>query len=371
MRKIPVLILVAAATAGATTFQWDETVSGGYVVIHKGEFYEGSLGVFGGYCEVNGTINGDLTVCGGDVRVNGEVTGDVFAAGGNVVVDGNCEGKTTAFGGSVTLLGNFSGPTEAAGGSARLGGNFAGPVEASGGVVWLEGNFSGPVEATGEKVLVESDANLSAGLSYAGELVRDPAAIIEGPVTVIEREEEEAAPEPEAGFSAAGIIAWLAWRIGEFLALMVLGFLIWLVRPNWLITLPEKMRTKPWQTPLAGLVFVIALDLITFLLFVTVIGIPSALIIVALSLTFLYASWVFVGTFAGNLILKPMFKGKEYPALFATAVGGLVLIFLANLLWLIPFYVGCFLYLLLCLAIIWYGFGAGLFTLWTARKKPA
>jgi hypothetical protein len=151
---------------------------------------------------------------------------------------------------------------------------------------------------------------------------------------------------------------------------MLFSFLIWFVRPGWLKALPEKMRGKPWQAPLAGLIFVSALDVLIVVLLMTVIGIPSALAVVTLLLIFLYASWVFVGTCLGDTILKPIFKEKKYPALFATAVGALVLIFAANLLWLIPFWAGFVLYLLICLGIIWYGFGAGLLHWWSLRKAP-
>ncbi|UCE27654.1 MAG: hypothetical protein JSW52_02575, partial [Candidatus Coatesbacteria bacterium] len=146
------------------------------------------------------------------------------------------------------------------------------------------------------------------------------------------------------------------------------AFLIWLVRPAWLKALPEKMRSKPWQAPLAGLIFVTALDVLILALFVTVIGIPSSLAVLTISLVFLYASWVFVGTCLGDTILRPMFGDKKYPALFATAVGALILVFAVNLLWLIPFHVGFVLYLLLCFGIIWYGFGAGLLHWWSLRK---
>ncbi len=364
-------MLTAISASGDTTFDWDfdfdEVISGGYAVIPSDESYEGHIGVFGGYCEVNGNINGDLTVFGGDVRVNGNVTGDVLAGGGNVIIAGNCAGETNAFGGSVSLPGNFTGPTETGGGSVNLPGNFTGPVNASGGAVFLKGNFLGPVEAEGEKVFVEPGANLNAGLSYLGELVRAPDARIEGPVTVIEHEEPAPEPVEERSF-ASKVITWLLWRVGEFLALMLFAFLIWFVRPGWLKALPEKMRGKPWQAPLAGLIFVSALDVLIAVLLITVIGIPSAVVVLALSLVFAYASWVFVGTCLGNTILKPIFKEKRYPALFATAVGALVLIFAANLLWLIPFYVGFVLYLLICLGVIWYGFGAGLLHWWSTRK---
>jgi cytoskeletal protein CcmA (bactofilin family) len=361
--------LIAVSASGEVSFDWnfDEVVSGGYAVIPAGESYEGNIGVFGGYCEINGNVNGDLTVFGGDVRINGNVTGDVLAGGGNVIVAGNCAGETAAFGGSVSLPGNFVGRTKTGGGSVSLPGNFTGPVEADGGAVFLKGNFLGPVEAEGEKVFVEPGASLNAGLSYSGELVQDPSARVEGPVKVIEYEEPEAKPEKKPSLISK-VITWLLWRVGEFLALMLFSFLIWLARPGWLQALPEKMRDKPWQTPLAGLIFVTALDVLIIVLFITIIGIPSALVVTALSLVFLYASWVFVAACIGNTILKPIFKEKKYPVLFATALGASILILITNLLWLIPFCIGCVLYLLVCFGVIWYGFGAGLLHWWSLTK---
>jgi len=361
-------VLAAAMAAGAVSFDWDfdETLSGGYVVIPAEKTYEGNIGVFGGYCEINGDVNGDLTVFGGDVRVNGEVTGDVVACGGNVVIAGGCAGETGAFGGSVSLPGDFAGRAEVSGGSVRLPGEFSGPVDAGGGAVFLDGSFAGPVEAEGEKVFIGPGASLGAGLAYSGELVQDPAARVEGPVKVIVH--EEAAAEPEERSLASQAITWLIWRIGEFLALMLFSFLIWLVNPGWLKALPDKMRDKPWQSPLTGFIFLAALDGVIILLLITVIGIPSGLAVGAVSLVFLYASWVLVGTCLGGTILKPIFKAKTYPALFATAVGAFILVVAANLIWLIPFYVGFAIYLLLCFAIMWYGFGAGLLYWWSLRK---
>lgn len=365
------LLTVGVTSGFGVTFSWDfdNVISGGYVTVPEEETLKGNVGVFGGFCEINGGIDGDLTVCGGDVWVNGNVTGDLVAFGGNVVISGDCAGTASAFGGSVSLTGDFAGPAETGGGSVQLGGNFRDAVEAGGGAVFLEGAFAGPVKAEGEKVFVGPGASLNAGLSYAGELVQDPSAWVEGPVRVIEYEEPEA--EKEERSIASKVVSWFAWRLGEFLALMLFAFLVWAARPGCLKALPEKMRRKPWQVPLLGLVVTLGLDLLIIVLFVTVIGIPSALAVLTLSLIFLYASWVFVGTCVGDTILKPVFKEKGYPVLFATAVGALILVFGSNLLWLIPFYVGFALYLLFCFGVIWYGFGAGTLYWWSQRKAAA
>jgi hypothetical protein len=318
--------LIAVSASGEVAFDWDfdQVISGGYAVIPPDESYKGDVGVFGGYCEINGNVNGDLMVFGGDVRVNGNVTGDVLAGGGNVIITGNCAGETAAFGGSVSLPGNFVGPTETGGGSVSLPGNFTGPVEADGGAVFLKGNFLGPVEAEGEKVFVGPGANLNAGLSYLGDLVQDPSARVEGPIKIIEYEEPEAEPEKKRSLFSK-VITWLLWRVGEFLALMLFSFLIWFVRPGWLKALPEKMRGKPWQAPLAGLIFVSALDVLIVVLLMTVIGIPSALAVVTLLLIFLYASWVFVGSVRdGRGRARPDIRGQL--TLADTVLGGLRLI---------------------------------------------
>lgn len=253
------------------------------VVIEEDEVIEDDLFVSGALVEMNGTVRGDLFMAGQELVLNGEVEGTVFFGGQIMRVNGDVDGSVFAGGYTMTLgpeanierslyFGGFSLDVEEGSTIARslysgnyqtiLDGEVGRDVAAGAGAFELNGTVGGDVRVDlGE---VEEDADPS-GLMWTGFIpggvrVVPPGfrqgddAQVGGDVSYTLREVkveglEVTPPQPErvVRFIIAG---WLRQRIGEFLALLIVGALLLRFFPALLMRSGAYVQDRP--LPSAG-----------------------------------------------------------------------------------------------------------------------
>jgi cytoskeletal protein CcmA (bactofilin family) len=309
-----------------------KTISGSYVVMPEGEIYDEGVLVVGAVVEVHGDVKGDLICFGAEIYITGTVEGNLLVGASTVVIDGIVNGSSDIFCASARLNGVFNGPVEIGSASARLNGVFNGDVEAGSGVTFAGGVFNAGLTAESAQVYVKPGAIINGDLNYSGELDLADTAMISGETVEIVYEDTEAPGEVKEEFNLVkAVAAWLGWRVFWFLSTMLTAFLLFLVRPSLLSVLPDTMRGNLWQSPLAGIGAVFTSFVIGLVLLISVIGVPSWATFNFFLLILTYLSWIWGGTFIGNLILKPIFKEKGYPVLFASAVGIFILVILGGI----------------------------------------
>ncbi|MBO8182272.1 MAG: hypothetical protein H0Z28_05695 [Archaeoglobus sp.] len=231
---------------------------------------KGDLILSGGRVIVGSQIEGDLIVAGGEVDVLGDVAGDVIAAGGRVNVGGNVGGKLIVAGGSVKVDGNVGKFIIASAGEFILTSEVVGDVLVFGGKMENHGVVNGNFTALGG--------------SYANF----------GTVKGIESFKE---------------VRLLPPYLSEVLALgfLVLGLiLLWFdegffTRVNSELRVGGKELVK--RTVLGFLGLVVA-AIIIGLLFVTIVGIPTALVVLATFLIAILLSNLFVAYSIGEVLLS-------------------------------------------------------------------
>jgi len=232
---------------------------------------------------------GDVLVVDGDVTIRGTVTGDVFVLDGDITIRGTVKGDVAAASGLATL-----------GRRGRIDGDL------------VYGDDT-PVQAPGSQV--------------GGKVEKFDVG-------------------------DASIIGAIGFFIGFVVSMFLLGLVLILLAPRAAEAVARSARTKPLVCAGVGLLALILLPLITVAAFVTIVGIPLAVVLLFLIVPLLAMSYVTTALVLGRLILK---KSK----LLAFLVGLIVL----GLLTLIPIAGG----LIGFLAII-FGLGALFVTLFTSRS---
>ncbi len=191
-----------------------------------------------------------------------ETSEDVVVLGGSLDVEGNIQGDAVIVAGSAEIQGEISGSVTAVGGSI-----FLGP----------EGRIYG-------------DA-----ISIGGAVQRDPSAEIYGEITEVSLgpglELDDLwhglwSPDWRLGWFDFGLGA-LITRVSKTVMLGVLLLLILLLFPRFIAGVAERVGEEPWKAGAFGLgvqlLFLFAFPVVFFILMVTIVGIPLALLLAPLA----------------------------------------------------------------------------------------
>lgn len=235
-----------------------ETRSGGNVVVEEGETIHDDLQAFGGTIVVRGTVNGDLDAFGGDVLVAGEVTGSV-----------------SAFAGNVRIAGTVGQDVEAAAGNVYVepGAEVGGALSAAAGNVVVAGTVREDAELAGGTVRLTESAVIDGDVEYAvgddGEFTNE-GATVGGSITRAE--------EVQAGPWQGPIVPGWVFGVYGFLVNLILGAALLLVFPRFSATVAARVAEQPLWIGGVGLLTLVAVPVLLVILFVTIVGIPLAIV---------------------------------------------------------------------------------------------
>jgi cytoskeletal protein CcmA (bactofilin family) len=270
--------------------------------------------------EIPDSVAGDVMVAAGDVRFTGRAEGSVLgvgaaqsfegsiagslrAAGGGISVDGRVDRNVTLLGADVVL-----GPGATIGSNAYLvgarleqRGRVTGHLRVAGREVILDGPVSGDVDVVAQSLTLGPSARIDGTLTYRvreGRADVHPAAIVSGALTAIE------VPGPSRAFT-------LLFGAARAAAFLLAGVVVLLIAPG-LGRTADTLRDRPAVVVGLGLLWIVALPLITFVVAVTVLGIPLAVIMAASYLVALYLGPTVAGVWLGRA-----FRGREEPLVTA------------------------------------------------------
>lgn len=287
------VVLGMASTVRAAEFRNGQTV-----IVPEDEVIDDDLFLSGNRVEVNGTVKGDLFAVGATVTVNGSVEGSLFTSGQALQVGGQVDGSVYSAAYSLALgpeasvqrnvyFGGFS--LTAAPGSAVGRGLYEGGYQAV-----LEGEIEDDVVANvaaleingrvGGDVLGrvgETDRSIAPPftLSFPGAVPIEPPGLrigdeasIGGEVRVTEMA-IEAPPAPRPA-EVVGLVLWRAVRarIGEFIALIIVGALLLRFSPTIVQRVTREVESKPLPSAGSGCLIWVAF----------VIGVPILMALILL-----------------------------------------------------------------------------------------
>lgn len=251
---------------------------------------------------VDQPVGGDATLAGGSVDVRAPVADDVRAVGGDVSIESTVGGELFASGGNVTLTSaaSVAGRAIVYAGSVTIDGTVGGGLRASGGRIVINGEVRGDARLSGETIELGPGARIAGALVYAsgGELRRAEGATVTGPVT--REQEPEGAHERERRWEAfVQVPGWTGFLL-SFLALLAVGALFLLLVPRYGRAAAGRISAAPWLALATGFGTVVALPVLAALLFVTLLGIPIGIALMALYPALLLAGFVVGVLFVGQ-----------------------------------------------------------------------
>jgi len=347
-RTVPILFfLLAFLMALPRASQGADLRVGRRVVIPAGETLTGNVYSAGGEVVVSGDLMGDLVTAGGDVFVTGSVSDDVVVAGGDLHLTGEVGRDVRVAAGRVSLSGQIGGDVLVTGGQVRLlpdatiGGDLVvaagevviesaikGSVRVAAGDIILNGMVAGPVRVRARSLVIGERARLGGELTYWAprEAAIDPAAEIAGPTTF-----HLIAGVDQDWMARALLRIGVTFLLVAFLMTLAAGLFGVLVFPK----VSEELVRRTFQNfgggLLRGFVLFFVLPAAAFLVTLTVVGLPIALIAGLVHVLFGIISGVYAGIAFGSLFWKAAAKRQEYEVTWKTALVGIPLMALFSL----------------------------------------
>jgi hypothetical protein len=327
-RLAPALALVALATmaacmeapgyAGERTLRPDGDLlaTGGAVSVR--ESVSGDVMTAGRTVDYQGEIGGSFLGAGENVRVGGIVDGSVRAAGRNVRSEAAVGRNVTLAGAEVELLptADVDGNAYMAGGLVRIAGTVDGAAYAGGERVVIDGHVGGDLRVEAQSLRIGSDATIGGELRYrlAEGVVADiaPSASVAGGTVALEPRED----------SDGGGIGFSALRV---LAFVLLGSVLVALFPGTTEAMGDRMTI--------GFLWVLLVPVAVLVMAATVIGIPLALMLLALYAMSLYAAPVVPALWLGHEIVRGRGRLTRGDVALAFAAGGLVVAVAIALPW--------------------------------------
>lgn len=279
-----------------------------YEVLPQGKVHQGDYFATGKTIEVSGTVLGDVYAFGTEVIIDGSVRGSVIAAAGSISIIGTVEGNARLGGGQIEISGSVLKNVTAAAASieldrsGKIGGNavlsagifevegtIGGNLTLSGSKLRLQGTVGGNVDAGVTEIRIGSRATIGGNLKYSSdEAIIDPGAKIQGSTTVKPSFIRRVIRGKWHLFGAR-----ITGLLMNFLFTFVIGVFILKLFPRKLDRTLDALRKKPWKSLFAGLLTMILLPIISVLLFITILGLPIGLALLALSLLGFYSAKIF------------------------------------------------------------------------------
>jgi cytoskeletal protein CcmA (bactofilin family) len=314
---------------------------------------------------IRDSIVGDAIVAGGDVDFLGATGGDYLGAGGRQSISGTIHGSLRAAGGSVetratvdrnaTLAGGkiivdsgavIGQNAYITGGEVQVNGIVRGGLVVSAGSVTLNGVVGHDVMVTGGELRVGPSAQIAGALRYrvrANKVHIDSAARITGTVTALPVESEW------------GLRRWL-WMLGVLIA----GAAVVALFPGFTSGAAALVPRRPILAVLVGLVAAIVAPIVMAILGFTFVGLPLALIALAIWLVLVFLGDLPVAVWVGRRLLGARQASPRYGVVVAYLIGGVIFLIVG----VIPV-IGK--PVLICVAVV--GLGATLLQAWGSQNR--
>jgi hypothetical protein len=282
---------------------------------------DGDAMLAGGSVESNTSVGGDVTAAGGQVAIRATVGDDLYAAGGTVEVDAVVSGNARIAGGRVRIAPETSigGGVSIAGGTVDVDGTIGEYLTVAGGQVTVGGVIGGDVRIYAESLTVKPGTLIRGRLTYrtAEPVVLPEDVELQGGAREEPRRERR---QWSPGDALAGA-GWL-WVAGLFAVGLLLAFALAAFSHRTTRALCER----PWIGLIVGFLVLVCVPAVAVALFVTLIGIPLALIVLLMYLAMLIAAYVIGALFLGDSVLavarpsKPVTAGWRLGALLLVLV---------------------------------------------------
>ena len=273
--------------------------------------------------EIQGTTLRDLwLLASAGVRFDGESRGDLRAFAAAATIGGAVQGNLFAYANGLQLTTNSAIRGEAAlfGADLICEGTVEGNARIFAKSATLGGRWGGDVRIYADEIRIAPGTRIAGDLVYTSSkpLVYDASVAVGGTV-----EQRNVLP-PEAPLHAR-----FARHGYLFLAALLVGMPFVGFFPLVAGGAVRKLRVSPWRTLLAGLAALLVGPFLIAFAFVTIVGIPLALMLAALYGALVYLSHVVIALWLGHALVRASGPQTFARVLSALAVGLFFLYFAA------------------------------------------
>jgi cytoskeletal protein CcmA (bactofilin family) len=324
---------------------------------------DGDLIVAGGTVIVNDTVTQDILVTGGKISLSGFVGDDVRCGGGNVELEGLLSGDFVVAGGKVSILKNavVSGNLLSGGGEVTLDGIVKGNVSTAsgtftlngiaeqklackGGKIVINGTVDGNAELAAEVIELGPDAKFSKDVSYWNKdrSLDFKNSLKGGQATFDPGLEIEDGKWHYLGFAS---FIMLSWYLGTAIVMLLLiQYLFSLTLKN----AANTIKNNSVKSLGVGLLFIVGVPVAIVITFITLIGVPLAMLTLVAYITCILLATVVVALLISNWINNTFYQSTwKNGRIVATAFGIFIFLKLASLT---PVTGPLIMFLLVCMA---------------------
>jgi len=353
-----------------------QVLYGKHVVIDKP--VNGDLYIAGGTVTINAPVHGDLILAGGTVIINDSVTNDIMVAGGEVTFNGftgddiRCAGGTLhiqrdvagdliitggtvqlsrsavvqgnllAGGGEVTLDGTVKGMVRAGGRNLKINGIIEGPLDARAVELNLTGTVKGNTVIAAQDLHIGSRAALLQGVRYwSGNGKTDFGAAVRKGQPVFD--ESLKMDQPRWHYLGFASFLALVWYLATALLFIIL---IQYFFGNTMRKAGETLTGNVPRFTGVGLLFLVAAPMAIALVFLTLVGIPLAILLLIAYVSLLLLATVIASVILANWVNAGYGNNRKFWKLVSNALGIFVVL---KLLSLVPFIGWAITFLVICL----------------------
>lgn len=337
----------------------DLIIAGGTIIIN--DTIASDILLLGGNVTFNGYVGDDIRCAGGNIHISKNVNGDVVIAGGEVTVDKTVTiGGLIASGGNITIDGNINGELKGAFGYLILNGNVLKNIDCRGGKITVNGIVGGGAVIAARDIIIGGDAAFNGDVRYwnkkgsldfrqslkNGKAMFDPSLRIRS---------------GQWYYLGAATVLGLLWYLGmALLMILIVQYLF--------STTMKKAADASFNHTLkslgVGFLFFIAVPVAAFVAFVTIIGVPVALLLIIGYVTLILLTTVIISVVASNWLNN---RNKYEWNFWRIAFGAFGIFILLKLVSLAPFIGWLVILVMACIA-----FGAILLSIkWRTRHAAA
>jgi len=310
-----ILSLTSLSIAYAQSFR-----TGNDATLQSNSTVDGSLYLAGTTVDVAGQVNGDVYCVGSNVTISGTINGDVLCAAQNINIIGTVSGSVRVIAQNVTIAssigrnlnvaaqqvsltsnGKIGGDATIAATNTTLNGSITRDMVVAGSTITINDMIGRNVNAAAGQLQFGSNAVVKGNVSYKSnnEAIVSSGAKVNGTIT---RTSSLRNTTGRSGVNFYGVA--FAWSLFMVFGFVMFSLVTVLLFPEMLYVTAERTTKYPWKTLLIGLLAAIALPILSFVLAISILGIPLSIAVVLIWILLAMFSGPFVAFYIGRMLLK-------------------------------------------------------------------
>ena len=347
---VPASLAIMFATVAVPAEAFVVRTSEDDVVVPAGETIDDTLIARGQRVTVNGVVNGDIITAGQSVVIRGTVRGNLVSWSQTLDLEGEVGGSVFVVGQFVTVPGRVDGSLYVFAQEARIleESRIGGGVASYSNTLAVDGRIARDVRAAGYRVDVTGAVQRNVNVG-ARHITVGPRSSIGGTLNAEVRDRDGLQIDPAATLGAEPVVRLADDRASPSRYLTTSFYLeqvLWLVAAfltGWLLlwVAPGTAAVR-LETPVAalrtlgvGFLCAVATPVVAVLAGLTLVGLPVALVALALWGLGIYLAKIPVALFLGRAVLGPRGVGGPAPALLVGLLAVFVVVNLPFVGWIV------------------------------------